>query len=124
MRRHPVRNNRRNAAGGLHGIATLQTLAKGSKPCERHHLANRFARLENERARLEQELVIWEDRRRATATRLAQVDAQVAALCAALFEGPQTQSGPCPQRWPHRPRPDANAPASTAPHNRAGTLEH
>ena len=80
MRRHPVRNNRRNAAGGLHGSATLQTLAKGSKPCERHHLANRFARLENERARLEQELVIWEGRQRATATRLAQVNAQAAAL--------------------------------------------
>ena len=124
MRSHAVKNNRRNAAGGLHGIATLQTLAKGTKPCERHHLANRFARLENERARLEQELVIWEGRQRATATRLAQVNAQAAALWTALSEGPETQSGPCPQRWPHRPRPDANAPASTAPHNRAGRLEY
>jgi len=118
VRRHPVRNNRRNAAGGLHGIATLQTLAKGSKPCERHHLANRFARLEGERTRLEHELGIWEDRQRATSTRLAQVNAQIAALWAALSEGAETQSGPCHLRWPCRTRPDARAPASTA-----GTIE-
>jgi len=56
---HRAKNNRRNAAGGLHSIATLQTLANGAKPCERQHMATRFARLENERARLERELMIW-----------------------------------------------------------------
>jgi hypothetical protein len=124
MRSHPVRNNRRNPAGGLHGIATLQTVANGTKPCERHHLANRFARLENERARLERELGIWADRQRATATRLAQVNAQVAAVWAALFEGSETQSGPCHERWPRRTWLDAKAPASTGPYDRAGTLDY
>jgi hypothetical protein len=77
---HRAKNNRRNAAGGLHSIATLQTLANGAKPCERQHIATRFARLENERARLECELIIWEERSRATATKLVKVGAGIAAL--------------------------------------------
>src|SRR5262249_30405414 len=116
-------NNRRNSAGGLHRIATLQTLANGTKPSERHHLANRFARLENERARLERELITWEDRGRAPATKLADLNARVAALRSALFEGPGTQGGLCHRR-PRRLRPDAEVPASTTPHNRAATLEY
>lgn len=77
---HRAKNNRRNAAGGLHSIATLQTLANGAKPCERQHMATRFARLENERARLERELIICEERSRATVTKLVKVGAGIAAL--------------------------------------------
>src|SRR6516164_9068178 len=77
---HRAKNNRRNAAGGLHSIATLQTLANAAKPCERQHMATRFARLENERARLEREVIIWEGRSRATATKLVKVGAGIAAL--------------------------------------------
>src|SRR5262245_10486018 len=75
---HRAKNNRRNAAGGPHSIATLQTLANGAKPCKR--MATRFARLENERTRLERELMIWEERSRATATKLVKVGAGIAAL--------------------------------------------
>jgi hypothetical protein len=85
---HRAKNNRRNAAGGLHSIATLQTLANGAKPCERQHMATRFARLENERTRLERELMIWEERSRATATKLVKVGAGIAALRPALLEAP------------------------------------
>src|SRR5215831_1131135 len=83
---HRAKNNRRNAAGGLHSIATLQTLANGAKPCKR--MATRFTRLENERTRLERELMIWEERSRATATKLVKVGAGIAALRPALLEAP------------------------------------
>jgi hypothetical protein len=43
-------------------------------------MAARFAWLENERARLERELIIWEERLRATATKLVKVGASIAAL--------------------------------------------
>jgi hypothetical protein len=97
---HRAKNNRRNAAGGLHSIATLQTLANGAKPCERQHMATRFARLENERARLERELMIWEERSRATATKLVKVGAGIAALRPALLEAPGRHGGCVVERRP------------------------
>src|SRR5262245_66233259 len=83
---HRAKNNRRNAAGGLRSIATPQTLANGAKPCERQHMATRFARPENERARLERELMIWEERSPTTATKLVKVGAGIEALRPALLE--------------------------------------
>jgi hypothetical protein len=97
---HRAKNNRRNAAGGLHSIATLETLANGAKPCERQHMATRFARLENERARLERELMIWEERSRATATKLVKVSAGIAALRSALLEAPGRHGGCVIERRP------------------------
>src|SRR5262249_61573056 len=103
---HRAKNNRRNAAGGLHSIATLQTLANGAKPCERQHMATCFARLENERARLECELIIWEERSRATATKLVKVDEGIAALRPALLEAPGRHGG-----WGLGGRPPPSPPA-------------
>ena len=80
---HRAKNNRRNAAGGLHSIATLQTLASGAKPCARQQMATRFARLENERARLERE-----------------VGAGIAALRPALLEAPGRHGGCVIERRP------------------------
>ena len=90
---HRANDNRRSAAGGLRRIATPQTLADGATPCDRHHMANRFARLENDRARLERELVVWERCRRAVATRLAKVNAEIAALRPALLDGAGAHGG-------------------------------
>src|SRR5262249_60975090 len=105
---HRAKNNRRNAAGGLHSIATLQTLANGAKPCERQHMATCFARLENERARLECELIIWEERSRATATKLVKVDEGIAALRPALLEAPGRHGGwAVERRSPRAPPPQS-----------------
>ena len=90
---HRAKNNRRNAAGDLHSIATLQMLANAAKPCERQHMATRFARLEIERARLEREVIIWVGRSRATATKLVKVGAGIAALRPALLEAPGRHGG-------------------------------
>lgn len=117
-------NNTRKAATGLRNIATLQTLAIGAKPRQRHEIANRFARLENERARLERERGIWENCRRATAIKLAKVNEEIAALRPALFERSGRHAA---FRQGHGQRCTAaktQVPGSTAPHNRAMTLEY
>ena len=85
---HRAKNNRRNAAGDLHSIATLQMLANAAKPCERQHMATRFARLE-----IEREVIIWEGRSRATATKLVKIGAGIAALLPALLEAPDRHGG-------------------------------
>jgi len=110
---HRDRNNRRNAAGGLQSIATLQTLGNCAKPCERQQMAARFARLENERARLERELIIWAERSRATATRLAKVSAGIAALQPVLFEAPPALDRFVPLRGGCSPRRLQRATSST-----------
>src|SRR5262249_745878 len=88
-----AKNNWRNAAGGLHSIATLQTLANGAKPCERQHMATRFARLENERARLECEPIISEDPSPPTPPQLVNAPPGIAALRPALLEAPGRHGG-------------------------------
>lgn len=91
---------------GLREVATLLTLAHGAQPRERHQMASRFARLENERARLECELDMWRARTSATEDKLAKISEQIAALRPLLFEEADQPSG---NRQVHRPR---RAPAS------------
>lgn len=79
-------NHGHKKLGGLRKVATLQTLANGAKPRERHHLANRFARLENERARLERELSGWENCRQTAMRKLAKVNEEIESLRAVLIE--------------------------------------
>jgi hypothetical protein len=43
----------------LNSVATLQTKTKTARPMERYQLANRYARLECELARIEREITIW-----------------------------------------------------------------
>lgn len=78
----------RKSLSGLRRIATLQTLARNAKPRERHQIANRFARLENERARLEHEIGIWEGRLQATTKMLAKVRDEIDSLRPLLDEAP------------------------------------
>ena len=79
---------KRKSLSGLRCVATLQTLARDAKPRERHQIANRFARLENERARWEREIGIWETRLRATTKTLAKVRDEIDLLRPLLDEVP------------------------------------
>ncbi len=80
--------DKNKTVSGLRRIATLQTLVLAAKPRERHQLANRYARLENERARLEREIGIWENRRQAVANKLASVCKEIDAIRPLLAEVP------------------------------------
>ena len=117
-------NGGRKAAGGLRNIATLLTLANGAKPRERHQIANRFARLENERARLDRELSTWDNCRRATAIKLAKVNEEIAAIRPSLFEPPAHHAAFRQGRGRRRAPAETQVSGSTAPHNRAMTLEY
>ena len=77
---------KKSPSSGLRSIATLQTIARSAKPQERHQLANRYARLENERARLEREVGIWEGRRQTSADKMAKVREEIDTLRPLLDE--------------------------------------
>lgn len=78
----------RNGGRGLREVATLQTLSCGARRCERPQLVNKFARLENERARLERELGMWESRKSTTEDKLAEINKRIVALRPLLLEDP------------------------------------
>ncbi len=79
---------KRKSLGGMRCVATLQTLVRGAKPRERHQIANRYALLENERSRLEREMGVWENRKQASANKLAKVREELDALRPLLDEAP------------------------------------
>lgn len=114
----------KKGAKGLREVATLQTLAHGAQPRERHHAVSRFARLENERARLERELGMWEIRKRATEDKLAKVYAQIEALRPLLLEEPAKFPALRQARGRRRGRASTEVPGSTAPQSRAIPLEY
>jgi len=114
----------RGTAHGLRNIATLRTLAVGVKPRQRHHIANRFARLENERARLERELGMWENCSHAAAIKLAKVNEELATLRRDLLGPPGRHAMFRRKRGQRRTPAETQVPGSTAPHNRAMTLEY
>lgn len=86
-------NEKRKPLSTLRAVATLQTLARDAKPHERHQIANRFARLENERARLEREMGIWQTRVRAVEKKLAKVRDEIDRLRPLLDDGPARTAG-------------------------------
>jgi hypothetical protein len=94
MREQRTRDRRPDAAAPRRRITAPRIPANGTKPRGHHHVGYRLARLENERARLERELVICESRQQAAASRLAKVNTELAALRPALFEAPLTYGGP------------------------------
>jgi hypothetical protein len=95
MREQRTRDSRPDAATPRRRITAPRIPANGAKPRgHHHHVGNRLARLENERARLERELVICETRQQAAASRLAKVNTELAALRPTLFEAPRTYGGP------------------------------
>ena len=81
-----MNHKRSPRARGLREVATLQTVLHGARPRERHHLVSRFARLENERARLERELEMWTARKSATESTLSKLHEQIETLRPRLLE--------------------------------------
>jgi hypothetical protein len=94
MREQRTRDSRPDAAAPRRRITAPRIPANRAKPRGHHQVGNRLARLENERARLERELVICESRRQAAAGRLAKLNTELAALQPTLFETPRTYGGP------------------------------
>jgi septal ring factor EnvC (AmiA/AmiB activator) len=80
--------DKRKSPSGLRSVATLQTIARSTEPQERYQIANRYARLENERARLEREVGIWENRLQATAKKLAKIRDEIDTVKPLLEEAP------------------------------------
>ena len=109
---------------GLRSIATLQTLAGGSKPRERHQLANRYARLENERARLEREIGIWENCRQTATNKLAKVREEIDSLRPLLDEVPAKKAVCRNGRGQRRGLGSTDVPGSSPALNRTMQLEY
>jgi len=80
--------DKRKTPSGLRSVATLQTLARSTEPQERYQIVNRYARSENERARLEREIGIWENRLQATTEKLAKVREEIDTIKPLLEEAP------------------------------------
>jgi len=83
-----MKTEKRKTPCGLRGVTTLQTLARSVEPQERYQIANRYARLGNERARLEREIDIWQNRLQATARKLTMVRDEITTLRPLLEEAP------------------------------------
>ena len=117
-------NSHGKTPGGLRDVATLQTLSHGARPRDRHHLVSRFARLENERARLEREADMWRTRKRATEDKLAKVNAQIDVLQELLLEEPAKKPVVRQARGRNRPRASTEVSGSMAPPGRCISLEY
>lgn len=69
-------NRRRN----MRDVTTLRTLSDRVVPATRTQTVSRFARLENERARLLRELEAWAARKQDAERKLAALESELAAL--------------------------------------------
>lgn len=119
-----MKKGNRTASSGLRKIATLQTLIRNTKSRERPQVANRFARLENERARLEREIGTWENCRQTAAGKLARVRAEIDALRPLLNEAPARQAAHRKGRGQGRGRTLMDARGPTLPQTRTMALEY
>lgn len=108
----------RKGLSGLRDVATLQTLTHNAKPRERHQLVSRFARLENERTRLEREREMWETRLKASEEKLAKVSQQIDALRPLLLEEPTKAPVAHHTRGHARPQASTEISGSTSPPSR------
>jgi septal ring factor EnvC (AmiA/AmiB activator) len=111
-----MKTENRKSPNGLRSVATLQTLARSTEPQERYQIANRYARLENERARLEREVGIWENRLQATAKKLAKVREEIDTVKPLLEEAPAKNAVCRSSRGQRRGHALSDTPgSSTAP---------
>ena len=102
-------DQRRTTAKGARELVTLQTLAHGAQPRERHQQVNRFVHLENERARLERELAMWEARAPGTRDRLRQIYQRIDAMRSLLNEERSAGQRPAARRRMRAPSSDGGA---------------
>lgn len=117
--------DRKMAASSLRKAVTLQTLVRSAKLKGRHQVANRFARLENERARLEREIGIWENCRQMAANKLAKVRSEIDSLRPLLLDEVPAKRAVCrKQRGQHRAPASKDAPGQSLVANRTMQLEY
>lgn len=109
---------------GVRAVATLQTHLNGVQPRERHHAVSRFARLENERVRLERELGMWAARKSVTEEKLAAINEQIAALKPLLLEERAEDAGNGRECDGPRGRTRADAAGASGPVSHAMLLEY
>jgi chromosome segregation ATPase len=96
----------------LRDVTTLRTLSDQSAPANRTQAVSRFARLENERARLLRELDAWVARKDAAERKLAALETELAGLKQALLGEP---AAPAPRvRERAGATPDFQPPARRA----------
>ena len=119
-----MRKDRKAASSSLRKAVTLQTLVRAAKPRDRQQVANRFARLENERARLEREIGIWENCRQMAATKLEKIRRELDSLRPLLNEKPARRAVLRKGRAPRRAPPSVDAPGSALIANRSMRLEY
>jgi hypothetical protein len=77
---------------GMRDVTTLRTLSDMTAPTNRPQSVSRFARLENERARLLRELNTWSARQQVAERKLAAVEVELAGLKLALLGAPPDQA--------------------------------
>ncbi len=109
---------RKTATSSLRKAVTLQTLVRGTKPRGRPQVANRLARLENERARLEHEMGMWENCRQMAASKLQKVRDEIESLRPLLNEAPSKRAVYRKGRGRQRAPASLDAPGSTLVVNR------
>lgn len=114
----------KSMASGLRRLRTLHTTNDGTLSHERHHLVSRFARLENERARLEHEVEMWDTRKKATDDKLAKLREQLAELQALLLEGSAKASAARRASSAGQPRAAKNVAGTPSPASRNISLEY
>jgi hypothetical protein len=124
IERKPMKERKRTSPAGMRGIATLQTVVRNAKPQERYQLASRFARLENERARLEREIGIWYGCQRIAEGKLAKIRAEVDALRPLLEETPAYKAICRSGRGQHRGPALEDAPGPQRRERRSVQLEY
>lgn len=76
---------------GIHDIPTAQSLINRSIPATRDKIMTQLARMEQERARLERELDVWDGKQQQTEARLQQVRQHIELLQQALDKSPAAE---------------------------------
>lgn len=83
---------------GMRDVATVQTRLVSSAPTNRTQAVSRYARLENERMRLQRELDAWNARRLEAERMLAKVDAELQVMRQFLLGTPAAVQTSTPSR--------------------------
>ena len=83
-----TRERKTPAKRGLRQLSTLQTRLDTASPANRTQVVSRFARLENERMRIQRELDAWNARKLEAERMLAAVDAELDRVKAMLLGTP------------------------------------
>lgn len=102
---------------GLREVSTVQTQITRSTPANRTQAVSRFARLENERMRIQRELDAWNTRKAEAERMLAKVEEELAAMQALLLETPSgAPRGVFPSRRQRSSQPAGAEPAAPRLH--------